>query len=82
MYFTCYQMNREKGLVKSILSQKVILFCATSDICVLNYLKVQPRISCSKYYQMFFRINILLVVTGLYISCNISSDDWFNDLTF
>ena len=33
MYSTCYQMNREKGLVKSILSQKVILFCATSDIC-------------------------------------------------
>ena len=33
MYSTCYQMNREKGLVKSILSQKVIQFCATSDIC-------------------------------------------------
>ena len=26
MYSTCYQMNREKGLAKSILSQKVILF--------------------------------------------------------
>ena len=33
MYSTCYQMNREKGLVKSIPSKKVILFCATSDIC-------------------------------------------------
>ena len=33
MYSTCYQMNREKGLVKSILSKKVIRFCATSDIC-------------------------------------------------
>ena len=28
MYSTCYQMNKEKGLVKSILSKKVIRFCA------------------------------------------------------